>query len=318
MKFHSFLAALAVLLLPTASSCQGNQPTSPDVAEVVNSVADTLEGGYVYPEKGKVYADRLRGNLSHGVYRELTELGRLADTLTVQLQRWSHDGHLRVRHPDSQWESPLFAGRPSRAPHVIFGIGAVEHLPGNVGLIDIRGFQELEVMEPAITEAMKDLEDTDALIFDLRWCRGGMPESIHRFNSYLLGPPPRLLFTYLDAEGDTVFQAYSHAEVPGQWRTDTPVVILTSERTYSGGEEFVYGMQQYGRAVVVGERTGGGGHLVRPVHLPHDITLTLPFMRPVHPVSGGYWEGTGVQPDIEVDETEAEEAALEYLAKILE
>ncbi|MFJ1546169.1 hypothetical protein [Streptomyces sp. NPDC088246] len=65
-----------------------------------------------------------------------------------------------------------------------------------------------------------------------------------------------------------------------------------------GTEELTYDLQQLGRAVVVGEPTGGGAHPREgwTVH-PH-LEATIPAGCPVNPVSGTNWEGTGVQPDI--------------------
>ncbi|WP_232837568.1 S41 family peptidase [Streptomyces atratus] len=74
--------------------------------------------------------------------------------------------------------------------------------------------------------------------------------------------------------------------------------VLTGARTFSGAEELTYDLQQLGRAVVVGEPTGGGAHPREgwTVH-PH-LEATIPVGRPVNPVSGTNWEGTGVQPDV--------------------
>jgi hypothetical protein len=80
---------------------------------------------------------------------------------------------------------------------------------------------------------------------------------------------------------------------------DVPVFILVSPFTASGGEEFAYVLKHHGRATLVGETTAGGGHGggVHPVAA--GFHAFIPDFRPVHPVTGGGWEGTGVAPDVE-------------------
>jgi C-terminal processing protease CtpA/Prc len=85
-----------------------------------------------------------------------------------------------------------------------------------------------------------------------------------------------------------------------------PVYVLTSKRTFSGGEEFSYDLQSLRRAKVVGETTGGGAHPVAPHELDEMFTIMVPWGRPINPVTKTNWEGVGVVPDIAV----ASESAL--------
>jgi hypothetical protein len=86
---------------------------------------------------------------------------------------------------------------------------------------------------------------------------------------------------------------------------DTPVVILTSDFTFSGGEDFAYTMKHHQRAAIVGEVTGGGGHTIEFMSVGEGFVLVLPTGQPIHPNTGGNWEGAGVQPDILVAKEEA-------------
>jgi C-terminal processing protease CtpA/Prc len=98
--------------------------------------------------------------------------------------------------------------------------------------------------------------------------------------------------------------------VPGRRFGKTkPVYVLTSATTFSGGEQLSYDLQQLGRATVVGERTRGGANAREgfPVH-PH-LEATISVAESVNPVTGGNWEGTGVQPDIEAIASHARDTA---------
>ena len=102
--------------------------------------------------------------------------------------------------------------------------------------------------------------------------------------------------------------------------TDTPLYVLTSANTFSAAEEFTYNMKNLERATIVGQTTGGGAHPVRFVRFDDlKVSMSLPFGRAINPVTGTNWEGTGVEPDIEVPEEQAlDRAHLEALRLLAE
>ena len=87
------------------------------------------------------------------------------------------------------------------------------------------------------------------------------------------------------------------------------VVGMTSERTFSGGEDLCYTLQALGRAQVIGETTGGGAHPTRPFPVSPAVHIGIPFARSVNPVTGTNWQGTGVVPDVAVPEAQAYDTA---------
>jgi C-terminal processing protease CtpA/Prc len=84
-------------------------------------------------------------------------------------------------------------------------------------------------------------------------------------------------------------------------------IVVTSNRTFSGGEEFTYDLQTQRRATIVGETTGGGAHPVAGHDLEGGFGVRVPGGRPINPITKSDWEGTGVVPDIAV----AADAALD-------
>jgi C-terminal processing protease CtpA/Prc len=102
------------------------------------------------------------------------------------------------------------------------------------------------------------------------------------------------------------------AWVPGRrFGPDKPVYVLISRKTFSAAEAFAYDLKALKRVTVVGERSGGGAHPFeyRRVH-PHFV-LSLAEGRSINPITGGNWQGTGVEPDVAVPGERALEAALE-------
>jgi C-terminal processing protease CtpA/Prc len=94
-----------------------------------------------------------------------------------------------------------------------------------------------------------------------------------------------------------------------------PVYVLTSKRTFSGGEEFAYDLQSLRRAKIVGETTGGGAHPVAPHPLDHSFVILVPWGRPINPITKKDWEGVGVVPDIAVSADAALDEAYQRALK---
>jgi len=89
--------------------------------------------------------------------------------------------------------------------------------------------------------------------------------------------------------------------------------ILTNKQTFSAGEEFAYNLQAQHRAIIIGERTGGGAHPVAPEPVGNNFTANIPNSRAINPITKTNWEGVGVKPDREVITDRALETALKLI-----
>lgn len=88
-----------------------------------------------------------------------------------------------------------------------------------------------------------------------------------------------------------------------------PIVVLTSPRTFSAAEDFLVILKAFGRARLVGERTGGStGQPLSIEGLPAGGTARVCTKRDMFP-DGTEFVGVGVIPDVEVRLTVADIAA---------
>ena len=85
---------------------------------------------------------------------------------------------------------------------------------------------------------------------------------------------------------------------------------MTSKSTFSGAEEFTYNLKSLKRATIVGETTGGGAHPVWGHSIDLHFMIGVPFARAVNPVTKTDWEGTGIEPDVKVDASQALDVAV--------
>jgi Peptidase family S41/N-terminal domain of Peptidase_S41 in eukaryotic IRBP len=190
-----------------------------------------------------------------------------------------------------------------------FGIRRVERLDGNVGYLDVRRVAMPGNAGPAIAAAMELVAGTYALILDLRRNGGGSPEGVALWCSYMLKEEPTHLNDIFRADTGDTRQFWALPYVPGTRYVERPVYVLTSSRTFSGGEEFCYNLQALRRAELIGETTGGGAHPTRGFPISRAVHIGIPFARSVNPVTGTNWQGTGVIPDVAVPEAEAYDVA---------
>jgi len=190
-----------------------------------------------------------------------------------------------------------------------FGIHRVERLDGNIGYLDLRRMPLPENAGPAIAAAMELVGGTYALIIDMRRNGGGSPGGVTVWCSYLLPENPVHLNDIFHADTGETRQFWSLPYLPGSRYLDKPVYVLTSSRTFSGGEDLCYTLQALGRAEVIGEKTGGGAHPTRPFPVSAAVHIAIPFARSINPVTGTNWQGTGVIPDTQVPADEAYPAA---------
>jgi hypothetical protein len=288
-----------------------NETTS---AEIVRNLTERLRALYVFSDVAEKICVRLQEHLDDEVYSDITEGEFLALALTVHMQEVSQDEHLWVRwHPEPlpDDEGPLrhnqewMDERRQEAKLDNYGLHRVERLPGNVGYIDIRCFHRPEWGGDTAVAAMNLLANTNALIVDLRQCRGGSPGMVALISSYLFGEEPVHLSSIYWRDDGSIQQYWTLPHVPGKRLSEVPVYVLISKETFSGGEAFAYQLQAHGRATLVGEKTDGGAHPGASYRVHPHFEAFIPVGRAINPTTGEEWEGRGVVPDVSVPPEQA-------------
>jgi hypothetical protein len=282
-------------------------------AAVIDDLLHLLQENYVFVDVAAKIDEDIRERQSNGEYDGITDRAAFADTLTGHLQDVSHDEHLEVTPKAIDEAGPPGPPPPTSAEDPSGFLYRAERLPGNVGYMDLRIFASPQSGAGAATaSAMTELNDTDALIFDITQNMGGDPEMVALLCSYLFGPEPIHLNDIRWRRGDyiEVEEFWTQPEVEGErYGQDKPIYVLTSHTTFSAAEEFGYDLQALGRATIVGETTQGGANPGQPFGLAADFTVLIPIGEAVNPTTKTNWEGTGVKPDIAVPKEKAFETA---------
>jgi C-terminal processing protease CtpA/Prc len=275
-------------------------------AALLAKIVHELDANYVSAEVARRVTATLRERAAHGAYDKITDGNVFADTLTREMQRVSHDRHLRVVH------------RPPRGPQLPepdvramnYGFGAIERLKGGVARVVIHGFLDIDGVRDGVSNLMSQVADADALVLDLRDNTGGDAHTVDLVASYLFDDKPVRLRDMIERDG-SVTSAWTDPLIKGKrFGGKKPIYVLTSAHTISGGESLAFSLQHLHRATVIGEKTAGAANLSHPCPLDAWFALILPVVRVIDPVTKTSWEGVGVRPDVAVPADTALDEAL--------
>lgn len=307
------LGALALSAAQRAAYAQALDAA--DRAEIIGNAANLLERRYVDADAGRRLARDLRRRAR--AWAGIDEPQEYAREITQWLRERSGDGHLGLSYseapiPEAEAEGTFSASEMERwyGAHVNHGVQRIERFDDNILLLELRVFPPVAIGGDVIAAAMNVVAQGDALILDLRR-NGGGAETANLITGYLLDDGNQPLSGTYDRPTGVTRANTSPAWVPGRrFGGSKPLYILTSKRTFSAAEAVAYNLQALGRAVLVGEVTGGGAHpfAYRRVHA--HFALDLPEGRSVHPITNGNWQGVGVRPDVEVPAEQALDRAL--------
>ena len=166
-----------------------------------------------------------------------------------------------------------------------------EMLEDKVGMITITNFDDRCASETiAAIEALL-ADGAEKLIFDVRNNPGGYAHELVKLLDYLL--PEGELFRTVDYAGREDVDK-SDADF-----LDVPMAVLVNGESYSAAEFFAVALQEYGAAVVVGEKTSGKGYFQTTFTLSDGSAVALSIGKYFTP-NGISLEGIGITPNVEV------------------
>ena len=326
------LGALIFLLASTtfgwSGSIQENQdkPSSQKLSlenstksAIIDWMCEKLNEIYVFPEVAEKMEEHIRSKLKNGDYDPISDPRAFTRELRKNLVEISHDRHfnviyapepsIRFQRKDPEEEERRKEQRIRQWKYDNYYFKKVERMEGNVGYLRFDGFANTQYGGDTAVAALQFLKHCDAIIIDLRYNGGGGADMIQLICSYFFEDRTHINSWYIRRLNRTD-QSWTSAYVPGVKLLDTDLYVLTSRRTFSAAEEFTYDLKNLGRATLVGETTGGGGHTVtfeRNDDLK--IEFKIPNSQAINPISGDNWEAKGIQPDVECPAEEALEKA---------
>lgn len=304
-----FLILIFMLMFIKSANSQEKNLTKSEKDLMLKNLGVLLSEKYVFPEVGLKMKEYLDNSIQSGTYDDVNPVQEFSMKLKQDLQKICNDKHLQLNF------NPVNAGlysndNPDRSDpqldrqyleemkFINYGIEKIERLKGNIGYIDIRMFPDINIAKDKYISAMKMLEDTEAIIIDLRKHSGGDPATVQFLCSYFFEGEPFLLNSIYNRPQNDTRDFFTLKDLPGKKLPKTDIYILTSKFTFSGAEEFAYNLKNLKRATLIGEVTGGGANPVTPFNVDGKFVVLIPTGRAINPITKTNWEGIGVEPDI--------------------
>ncbi len=174
----------------------------------------------------------------------------------------------------------------------------------NIGYVYITGFEtntEAEFKEK-VNALVKD--GAKGLIFDVRFNGGGYVYVMADMLDMLL--PEGMIISMFDKQGNT--REYTSDAS----RIELPMAVLTNEYSISAAEFFAAALQEYGVAMVIGDKTGGKGYAQNMFTLSDGSSVNISSYSYYTPKGKSLAE-TGITPDIEISLSEEDFYNFYYL-----
>lgn len=176
-------------------------------------------------------------------------------------------------------------------------------LQDQIGLVQIANFDERCADETlAAIEALVE-QGAKALIFDVRFNPGGYKTELTEVLDYLL--PEGEIFRTLSYDGQ---QSVTKSDANC---LDIPLAVLINGDSYSAAEFFAAALDEYDRAVLIGEATSGKSYFQNTFRLQDGSAVGLSIGKYFTPKGVSLAEVGGLTPEIQI-KLEEEIAAKVY------
>ena len=176
-------------------------------------------------------------------------------------------------------------------------------LSGNIGLVTIENFNERSAAETLAAVEKLLAKGAEKMIFDVRFNPGGSVSELIQILDRLVPEGPIFRGEYYNGKTE---EAYSDAK-----ELNIPMAVLVNGDSYSAAEFFAAALQEYDKAIVVGQQTCGKGYFQRPYSLGDGSYVSLSIGKYYTP-KGENLEGVGITPDVVVEVSDEMYAAIYY------
>ncbi len=328
MKSKTYTIILTLLALFSVLSMQAQKANAKSVNEqeintIVDSISKLVRKYYVSLEIGEQMGNLIVSNNQKGVYKNISAPDNLAVKLTSDLRSVNGDLHMNVSFNSQTIQKKgkkPYKKIDSRGVWSNYGFQEIKVLDGNIGYLKINHFTNWDHFGAAkkiIDASFNFLQNTDALILDVRSNSGGFEEIVAYLISYLFDGAPIHLSDYYYRYQDKRYGVYTSKDLPGKKLPHIPVYVLVNGRSASAAESLAYMLKHLKRATIIGETTMGAGNGAMTHKINERFSVSIASETTINTITKTSFEQVGVIPHVKSSGQEAFNTAylmvLEYL-----
>lgn len=302
--------------------------------EIVAALKALIEEKYVLEDKAETLSLGLSNAVASDQYNKPLAAEVFAEITNATLQHAFPDRHLKLLTPDKYQDVLKMFGTshgdesgsaPGHVQHSrkdaepanhetrktreqegmealrqIAGITRVSEISrdglNQIGYIAFERLIDSDRSRKIIDGIFHTFSDSDRIIIDMRDCRGGDAGIVKLISNYFFAQPMHLVSSQM--RNGVIEERWTQPNALSDVFAHKKLDILVSARTFSAGESFAFGMQTTGRARIIGNATGGGGHMNDFFPLPSDFGASISIGRAFDPRTGDGWQARGVEPEL--------------------
>ena len=256
-----------------------------------------------------IYRDKHLGMVNREKFKELKEMFGIDEPESNEQDHKQPENHNKKpgahgKEPEAHSGAPEQQGERAQSSGDLAGSRIINRDGRtDIGLLKINRFNGTEQGINEMNTLFDSFKGVDAVIIDLRGCKGGDADMVKILSSYFFNQSTYLVSTILQKDEN------GNRKIEERWTTPTerskdfssiPLYLLTGPITFSAAESFAFGIQLNNRATIVGETTGGGGHMNNFFHLPDGFGVSISVGRTYDRKTGNGFQSNGIKPDVEV------------------
>jgi hypothetical protein len=310
-----YFALLIIMFVLTHSvNAQENVPISEvEKQAIFKKAIVVMYENYIFPERVNKIEATIKKKFANKGYKDQAKIFDFLEILNKDLEVLGNDHHLNIFYGPSYVKKIRAAEKSTsenstKVPDEFireikyenFFLKKAERLDGNVGYFKFNKFEELQFSKGAIAAALNFISNSSAIILDLTQNGGGSAETVHFLMNYFLPDSTHLGQFKRRINNEVIDLWTTHDPVINKIPDSIPLYIVVSKNTSSAAEAFAYGLQQFKRAIIIGEETHGEGNPGKRFVINDNLYIMVPTATNVNIVTGTSWEGSGVIPNIKI------------------
>ncbi|WP_316824411.1 S41 family peptidase [Pedobacter miscanthi] len=320
IKNFTVILSLLLVAIITLPACSQHKPSAAENINFLTVVVKTNLKNYFDQNKADELIEKVtemeRKKLFEGVSEEVA-----AKMITDMLRKETHDKHFNIIAYTIKPQAEAKQTQPQNQQPFTAGITSIKILKNNIGYIKWDACIAGEAAFKKIRSALDSVAGCKQIIFDITENPGGDGASSAFINQFFYESKDYQTLLVKKCTGEANWHQseviFNYSQGPKLF--NTPLYIITSDKTFSAAEYFAFTAKEMKRATILGKTTAGAGNPgnAMSTYLQNSDTVFWMFTPncQITTRAGHSLEGVGVKPDVELTSNNWVNETVDYILK---